>query len=378
MLKASPVIVDYNAVTPYGEGIDVCWQGLLSNQTSIDDIKRFDTRHFKSNKAATIKGLVSRNEKSLVFQMMERLKENINNSIPEDADLMLASLNGEIDFLEDEMLTGKKSSEESRLGLLLAKTHDLFKVRGKGMLISAACASSSVAIARAASLIRSKKSECVLVVSCDCVSEFIISGFSSLMALDRYNARPFDKNREGLNVGEATACILLMSKERADKEKRPVKGGILGWGISCDANHVTGPSIDGEGLFLAIDRALESGGITAEEINSICAHGTGTVYNDSMEMKAFKSIFGGKVLPTYSIKGGIGHTMGSAGLMDALVALETIQNNVLPPTVGAENIDEEAVGWIQKEEVRLKNNIVLSTNSGFGGINSALIIVACE
>ncbi|MDP8266446.1 MAG: beta-ketoacyl synthase N-terminal-like domain-containing protein [Candidatus Aceula meridiana] len=374
MLKASPVIVGYNAVTPYGEGIDVCWQGLLSNQTSIDDIKRFDTSHFKSSKAATIKDLVPGKGKSFVFQMLERLKKNINNPMPEDADLILASLNGEIDFLEDEILTGKKGLEESRLGLLLAKAHDLFKVKGRGMVISAACASSSVAIARAASLIRSKKSDCVLVVSCDCVSEFVISGFSSLMALDKQSARPFDKNREGLNVGEAAAYILLMSKERADKEKRAVKGSISGWGISCDANHVTGPSIGGEGLFLAINRALESGGMAAEEINSICAHGTGTVYNDSMEMKAFKNIFGEKVLPTYSIKGGIGHTMGSAGLMDALVVLETIQSNVLPPTVGTENVDEEAAGWIKKEEVRLENDVVLSTNSGFGGINSALII----
>lgn len=378
MLKADPVIVDYNAITPYGEGIDVCWQGLLNNQTAITDIERFDTRHFTSSKAATIKKLALHNGKSLVFQMLERLKKNINREIPKDADLIFTSLNGEIDFVENKILTGNTRAQESCLNLLLARTRDLFAIKGKAMLVSAACASSSIAIARAASLIKSGQSDCVLIVSCDCVSEFLVSGFSSLMALDKHSARPFDKNRAGLTIGEAAAYALLMSRERAEKENRKIAGEVPGWGMSCDANHMTGPSMDGEGLFLAIERALESGGMTAEKINSICAHGTGTVYNDAMEIKAFKKIFSEKILPAYSIKGGIGHTMGSAGLMDILVVLETIKNNVLPPTVGVEEIDGEAAGWIKKERVELQNDVVLSTNSGFGGINSAVIIAACR
>jgi len=376
MLKTEPVIVDYQAITPYGKDINICWQGLLNNKTSITNIERFDTSNFTSSKAATIKDLIFRNRKSIVCQMLEKLKKSVNQVIPEDADLMLASLNGEINFLEEEVLTGNINTKQSCLGQLLEKTSALFEIKGKGMVVSAACASSSIAIARAASIIRSGEKDCILIVACDCVSEFIMSGFSSLMALDKQSARPFDKKREGINIGEAAAYTLLMSRERAEKENRNISAKIIGWGMSCDANHMTGPSIDGEGLYLSIERALDIGGITKKDIKSICAHGTGTVYNDAMELKAFKKMFRKKICPAYSIKGGIGHTMGAAGIMDLLIALETIKNNVLPPTVGVEEIEEQAQGWIKKEKIELLNDIVLSTNSGFGGINSALIIGA--
>ncbi|MCP5004738.1 MAG: beta-ketoacyl-[acyl-carrier-protein] synthase family protein [Planctomycetes bacterium] len=374
MLKTDAVILDYNAITPYGDGIDLCWQGLLHNQTAIIDTKRFDTSNFASSKAATIRDLVLGDEKSLVFQMLQRLKNNITQEIPEEADLILASLNGEIDFIERAVLEGDANIQDHCLNSLLVKTRNLFSVKGKSILVSSACTSSSVAIARAAALIKSGKSDCILVVSCDCVSEFLVSGFSSLGALDKKNARPFDKNREGINAGEAAAYVLLMSGERSEKEHRDIKGKVLGWGMSCDANHITGPSVNGEGLYLSIKRALAMGAVEKESIDSICAHGTGTVYNDAMEIKGFKEIFFDNICPTYSIKGGIGHTMGAAGMMDALIALETMKNNVVPPTVGVEEIEEEAKGWIKKEKVELKNNVVLSTNSGFGGINSALIM----
>lgn len=374
MLKTKPVIVDYDAITAYGDGVNMCWQGLLKNHSAISDIDRFDTSHFISNKAATIKGLVYGDEKSLVIQMLERLKNTMNESIPADADLMLASLNGEIDYVEQSALTGAADASENRLDRLLIKTQDLFGVRGKAMVVSAACASSSIAIARAASLIKAGESDCILVVACDCVSEFLISGFSALMALDKQNARPFDKQRAGLNVGEASAYVLLMSQERAKKEGRTISAQMLGWGMSCDANHMTGPSMDGEGLYLAIQRALDLGEMTKENIDSICAHGTGTVYNDSMEIQAFKKLFNDGSRPTYSIKGGVGHTMGSAGIMDVVIALETIKNNVLPATIGMEEVDEQANGWITDHSIELKHDVVLSTNSGFGGINSALLI----
>lgn len=374
MLRNDPIIVSYQAITAYGEEVSACWEGLLKNQTAIRDIRRFDASHFHSKKAATINDISVKGNESLVMQMLTKLSSHALNEIPIDTDMILASLNGEIDFVEAEVLSGKAVAKESRLDFLLDKAMKLFGIRGKGMVVSAACTSSSVAIARAASMVRSGQSECVLVVACECVSEFIVAGFSSLMALDKDGSKPFDKNREGITVGEAAAYVLVMSRKRADKEKRKIYGNILGWGMSCDANHMTRPSVDGEGLVLAIEKALSSANISKEQVANIAAHGTGTVYNDSMEMKAFKKVFGVRQLPTYSIKGGIGHTMGSAGIMDTIVALKTLEEKAIPPTVGLVDVDDNAAGWVKKEKSGFEGSIALSTNSGFGGTNSVLVL----
>jgi 3-oxoacyl-[acyl-carrier-protein] synthase II len=242
------------------------------------------------------------------------------------------------------------------------------------MVVCAACASSSAAVAQGAAMIHAGDRDCVLVVATDNVSEFVASGFSSLMALDRDMARPFDRNRKGLSLGEATAFVLLMSGARASRENRPVLARVSGWGLTSDANHITGPSRDGSGLAIALRKALASAGVSAEEVGSICAHGTGTEYNDSMEMKAFKSVFTSKALPTYSLKGGIGHTMGTAGLADIIVAIEALKEGIVPPTVNLREIDEEAVGWASPEPSECDRAVTVSTNSGFGGINCAVVL----
>jgi 3-oxoacyl-[acyl-carrier-protein] synthase II len=261
------------------------------------------------------------------------------------------------------------------LNVLLSRVRETAGVTDPGIVVSAACASSTVALARAAGLVASGIRECVLVVAFDAVTEFIYSGFSSLMALDRGPARPFDKNRTGLSVGEAVAYALVMSGARAVRERRGIEGEIAGWGISCDANHMTGPSRDGVGQAAAIKQALARAFISPAEIGAMSAHGTGTVYNDSMEMKGFRSVFGDGPRPVYSVKGGIGHTMGAAGLVEALLAMRAMREGAIPPTVGLELVDPEAAGWVQREARTIgKGKIVLSTNSGFGGVNAALVM----
>jgi 3-oxoacyl-[acyl-carrier-protein] synthase II len=207
------------------------------------------------------------------------------------------------------------------------------------------------------------------------VTEFLFSGFSSLMALDKYPARPFDANRAGLNVGEAAAFALLMSEERAQREHRPILGEIAGWGMSDDANHMTGPSRESGGLILAVSKALRSAGIGQQQIGFIAAHGTGTVYNDAMEMRAFQSVFGDRKLPVYSIKGAIGHTMGAAGLVELIIAQQAQRENVVPPTVNLKKVDDDASGWASTLQQTIKSDMMaLVTNAGFSGVNTALVL----
>ncbi len=259
---------------------------------------------------------------------------------------------------------------------LIRKVADLTNARGGGLVISAACTSSAAAAAQAAAMVRNGHADCVLVVACDSVTEFIFSGFSSLMALDKQPARPFDRNRAGLNVGEAAAYALIMSEERAARENRPVLGTIAGWGLSDDANHMTGPSRESEGLILAISKALASAGIGPDDVGFISAHGTGTVYNDQMEMRAFRcGVSADGPRPVYSIKGGIGHTMGAAGLVEMIIALRALRERNVPPTVNLKEVDDDAQGWVSDRQQPVREqSLALMTNAGFSGVNTALVL----
>ena len=366
-------ITDANIITSYGLGIDLTWNGLLAGKTAIDKNSRFATQNLLSDYAALVPDLTVTSEKTLIMQMLEKLVENRKVSLTEDAYLILATTTGEIDLLEKAVLDKHCSNiNQSDVGQLLKKVNNLFHV-DTGMLMSAACASSTAAVAHAANLIKEGKKECVVVVGCDCVSEFVASGFSSLQATGVEPARPFDRNRDGLTVGEAAGYIVLMNEARAMNMKLPCYGYIAGWGMSNDANHMTGPSRDGAGLAISIKKAIMSAGLSSKEIGSICAHGTGTVYNDSMEMKAFKSTFS-KPVPTYSIKGGIGHTMGAAGIIEIITAGKSLREQTVPPTVGLIEPDEEAEGWVYKKPEDSNSEYCLSVNAGFGGINTAVII----
>lgn len=370
------VVVETEILTPYGPGIDACWDGLLANRTSLSSMSRFITKAFFSDCGGTIPGLKYHGESSLVMQMISMLLDQSNLEIPGDAKLLLATTKGEIDLLEKSIITGTGDVAESSLDNLLRKVVDLTGTKGGGMVVSAACTSSSASVARAAAMIRSGHSDCVLVLACDSVTEFVFSGFSSLMALDKVPARPFDKNRAGLSIGEAAACMLLMSEDRANREKRTVIGEIAGWGMSDDANHMTGPSRESEGLVRAINAALDSAGITADQVGFISAHGTGTAYNDAMEMRAFRSVFKERKIPVYSIKGGIGHTMGAAGLVEMAIAQRAQHENIVPPTVNLKEADDDAIGWVADRCQAIgPNSIALVTNAGFSGVNTALVLV---
>lgn len=373
-MSAKAVVVACDVFTPYGMGADACWEGLVARRTAITALTRFRTEAFMSDYAGTIADLEYRGATSLVMQMINRLFTERAVDVPHDSRLLLATIKGEIDFLETSVLDGRGDAAESVPVRLLEKVVERSGARGDAMVISAACTSSSAAAARAAAMIRSGRADCVLVVACDAVTEFIFSGFSSLMALDKVPARPFDKNRRGLNVGEAAAYLLLMSEERARRERRAVMAELAGWGLSDDANHMTGPSRDSEGMIAAIRAALQSAALSPDRIGFISAHGTGTPYNDAMEMRAFRAVFPDPV-PVYSIKGGIGHTMGAAGLVELAMACRALREQLVPPTVNLTEVADDASGWVSFRPQSIAGaSHGLLVNAGFSGINTALVL----
>ncbi len=372
------VIVQQDLMTAWGRGMDSCWAGLLSGRPAFSDVTAFSTKAFSAHLAALVPGLETTTEESRVMRMVTPLLGPLAGTLPPDTLVLLATTTGEVDLLERAMLepaSCRLTGDESRMDVLLGRVQRLLGVTGPGRIISAACASSSAAVAQGAALIAAREWDSVLVVACDAVTEFVYAGFASLMALDPDGARPFDVARKGLTVGEGAATVWLMSEERARRENRCRLGEVAGWGLSCDANHMTGPSRDGDGLARAITKALARAELGNGAIGSISAHGTGTPFNDSMEMKAFRRVFPNRPVPVYSVKGSLGHTMGAAGLIEMLVALKSMEAQVVPPSANLHQVDPEAEGWVSPTAVRTTGmNAVLSTNSGFGGVNAALVL----
>jgi 3-oxoacyl-[acyl-carrier-protein] synthase II len=165
-----------------------------------------------------------------------------------------------------------------------------------------------------------------------------------------------------------------MNADRARRENRNRLGTVLGWGITNDATHITAPAKSGRGLVQAVDQALKTAKRKPEEITAISAHGTGTVYNDLMELNAFRQVFGERKMPLYSIKGAIGHTLGAAGAIEVTLGLKALLSQVIPPTVGFANPENGAEGQVSPESQPVSGDYLLTTNSGFGGVNAALIL----
>ncbi len=247
-------------------------------------------------------------------------------------------------------------------------------IHGPLAAVSCACSSGLTAIALAGRWIAAGHAERVLVVGVDALNAFVLRGFSALLALDPGPCRPFDAARRGLSLGEGAAALLL-SAQQDDAEDG---AWLAGWGESNDANHVTGPSRDGAGLALAAERALARAGMSADEIDVLHLHGTGTPYNDASEALAMKTVFGGVTPPAVGSKAITGHTLGAAGVLEVLVALEAVSRGAAPPNVGLEVSGVDPALTLSTEGTPLRERegprAALKTCAGFGGINTALVL----
>ena len=366
-------IVDTAVVTALGNTLRDTWKRLMKGDSGIGPIKRFPVETYGSHIAATIADLCSIQERSIVDDLIGRLLAGLQD-IPQDAALFTATTKLGIDNLEN--IRHKKAARagdilpssmpemvSSRLGLKKA-----------GINVSASCASSTIAIAQGASLVASGQADAVLICCADIVTEFTFSGFSSLKIVSPVPCRPFDRDRSGLTLGDGAAALLLMSDERARNEGRKCMATIKGWGIANDAFHITSPAQDGSGLASAIERALARGGLQHEHVSAISAHGTGTIYNDLMELTAFNMVFCGRKMPVYSIKGATGHTVGASGGIEVALATEALTAQRVLPTVGFQNPEKGAEGLVSSKPVSFEGDYILTSNSGFGGINAAIIL----
>lgn len=252
---------------------------------------------------------------------------------------------------------------------------DHFGLTGYLSTINTACSSSANAIMLAARLIQQGKIKTAVAGGADCLSMFTLNGFNSLMILDRQPCKPFDENRNGLNLGEGAAFLVLESEESVYRENKKALARISGYGNACDAYHQTASSPDGNGAFLAMQKALEVAGLSPEDIDYINAHGTGTKNNDLSEGKAIERIFGNKIPFFSSTKSYTGHTLGASGAIEAVISILAIQDRCIFPNLNFSDKMQE-LGFSPVEDLLSDVSLrhIMSNSFGFGGNNSSLII----
>ncbi len=367
------VITDMAAVTALGADLETLWQALVAGSSGIGPVTRFPVDGYDAKVVAAIDDLVPSGSRSMLHELLGRLLSAMG-PVPSDAFLIAATLKAGIDNLQAVCRGNPAGFEDVLLSSLCGIVGRNLGLTCSGITISATCASSTIALAHAAALIDAGRMDAVLVCSAELITEYAFAGFSALKALSPVACRPFDRDRNGLSLGEGAAGLLLMSAARARRENRTQLGTLLGWGISNDATHITAPAKSGQGLVQAIEQALKTAGCKAEAIGAVNTHGTGTVYNDLMELTALRQIFGSRRLPIYSIKGAVGHTLGAAGAVEAIVGVKTLATGMAPPTAGFRHPENGAEGLVNSEVQPVAGDFLLTTNSGFGGVNAALII----
>lgn len=240
--------------------------------------------------------------------------------------------------------------------------------------ISTACSSAANSLILAANLLKTQRADIVVAGGTECLSKFHLNGFNSLMILDRDICKPFDQNRQGLNLGEGAAYVVLETEESATRRGVKPLCRLSGCGNHCDAFHQTATSPDGEGAYLAMKEALAEAGLLPSDIDYINAHGTGTPNNDESEGRAMMRLFGDKVPPTSSTKAFTGHATSAAGGLEAVISILALTRGFIPANLNfTTKIDFLNFAPVTKTVQHADLKHVLNNSFGFGGNDSSCI-----
>jgi 3-oxoacyl-(acyl-carrier-protein) synthase len=295
---------------------------------------------------------------------------------PERTAVVLGTALGGVDEL-DRALDGDLGPRRAVNGFYDGPTRALGRrlgARGPMLTVSTACASGATALGLGADLLRDDRADLVVAGGYDILCRFVMRGFDALRSLTRERMRPFDRRRSGLLLGEAAALVLLARESEAPA---PRLGRLLGHASTSDGAHIAAPDPGGRGLEGAIRGALAQAGISAADVDFVSAHGTATTLNDPIETAVLKRVLGprARAIPVNSIKGGLGHTMGAAATLEAIMCLLASRHGVIPPTLGFEEPDPECdLDYVPRRPRPARPRVSLSTSAGFGGCNAALVL----
>jgi 3-oxoacyl-[acyl-carrier-protein] synthase-1 len=368
-------ITETNCITPLGFDVESNIETILRGDSGIqlqNDISLMPNPFYASiisdekiNSAfakISTETQYSRLEKLMILALDPIIK-NAGVEFNSKTAFILSTTKGNVTALKN---NSEESFNNAHLDVLAKNVADFFQFQTQPIVVSNACVSGILAVSIAKRMIQAELYDNVFVVAGDEVSEFVLSGFNAFQAMSDLPCKPYSQNRTGVSLGEATAAVLISAEAKNAKIK------VIGDSSINDANHISGPSRTGEGLFRSIQNALKEAQIEANKLDYISAHGTATPFNDEMEAIAFSRL-GLQNVPVNSLKGFYGHTLGASGLLETVIAIESANQNTLFESKGFDEIGvSENINVIEKNQ-EANIDFFLKTASGFGGCNTAVV-----
>jgi 3-oxoacyl-[acyl-carrier-protein] synthase II len=413
------VVTGMGMVTPLGDGVDTNWRRLLAAESGIRAIQAFDT----SDLATKIAGEVPLGDKAnghfnadlymapkdqrkvdrFILFAMAAAKQAVEDSgwKPQDDEgrnrtgVMIGGGIGGLQTIYETSITLKERGPRrvspffipsALINLAAGQVSIEFGFRGPNHSVVTACATGAHAIGDAARLIQWEDADVMVAGGAEAaICRIGIAGFNACKALSTdFNdtptqaSRPWDKRRDGFVMGEGAGCLILEEYEHAKKRGAKIYAEIVGYGLSGDAYHITAPSEDGDGAQRAMKAALKRAGLNTDQIDYVNAHGTSTMA-DVIELGAVKKAFGADAykLSMSSTKSATGHLLGAAGAIEAIYAIKSVNEQVVPPTLNLDEPDEGCdIDLVPKQAKQRKVRYALSNSFGFGGTNACLIVGA--
>ncbi len=390
------VVTGIGIVSSIGMNKEEVWNSLTEKKSGVGPVSVLATRHKNEFVSGEIKkthgqllALAGVNEKEFPWTRTALLGYLAARQALEDAGgegedpatgLVSASTVGGMDRSElyyREFLSGtghQQYIDSHHAGNSTEMIAMHLHLKGYITTISTACSSSLNSIIHAVRLIRHGLANRVLAGGTDALSAFTLNGFNSLMILDRELCKPFDAERNGLNLGEGAAYLMLEKEEDALRRGRKIYAVVKGFGNANDANHQTATSARGDGPFLSMKKALEEAEIKPSEVGYINVHGTGTPNNDLTESRAMMRLFGKDIPPFSSTKAFTGHTLGAAGAVESVFSVLALNNGYLLPNINFKTPIPET-GLVPETKGRTVHDLnhVLTNSFGFGGNDSSLL-----
>ncbi len=404
-MAAEPIaITGAGVVSPIGHDLDAFWAGLITGVSGISQIERFPVADLRVGRAGEVKKLAAREGRGLgplardgrrppacrASRFLRRAAEEALTSAgfaggfpdPARVAVVIGTALGGIDD------AGRALRGHGGVRALLGSLYDgptwnlahALGAAGPVLTVSTACASGATSLGVAADLLRAGRADWALAGGVDVLCRFVQRGFNVLRSLTRDEVRPFDRRRSGILLGEG-AGVVVMERPAAARGRghgAPL-GLLLGHASTADGAHITAPDPEGRGLELAVRQALSEAGLGPEAVDLVSAHGTGTPVSDRVETDVLKRVLGrhAYAIPVNSIKAHLGHTMGAAATLEAIMCLLAGRHGQVPPTLNYGEADPGCdLDCVPNQARRHRPRVSLSTSLGFGGCNAALVLAA--